>query len=434
MSKLLPPNATTLTKALGEMIAPSNSVRRLLCALLKLNTRSDAQLVWLAKLCKVQPSDVLADPACLKQCQTTQLIALIDVPEFCSINQLDEIAAQIPIEQWSTAASESEKRTLVKSACVRNDARLLISSLWNPFLCPTELLPWLAWSVSVDEWDEAWSESLKRQVIADAFAVHQVKGTPYALQKALDSLNIKTEIREWWQGDNPEELARGTVQVWALINSNLDEHQQGMLTPQMLKRVRRIVESVKRGAIHIDVQLGLAFSESTGVTGVASTAILQRADAPIGEGVKPPSMVQSHALIGAKSTCQSGHFAIAGKGVVPPHSQGANALSGVTGLGQSAHIAIEGRGVVPPQSRGPKSITGATNTHQSSYVAMCATGVKPAEVLGTYGAFGGMTNHLFANMRVFSDGVLPSGGTGNEYLVSATRQIIFQHFNLQGAA
>lgn len=33
-----------------------------------------------------------------------------------------------------------------------------ISLLWHAEHCPTALLPWLAWTLSVDEWDDNWSE------------------------------------------------------------------------------------------------------------------------------------------------------------------------------------------------------------------------------------------------------------------------------------
>lgn len=31
-----------------------------------------------------------------------------------------------------------------------------IRELWNPDTCPANLLPWLAWSFSVDRWDDKW--------------------------------------------------------------------------------------------------------------------------------------------------------------------------------------------------------------------------------------------------------------------------------------
>ena len=29
-----------------------------------------------------------------------------------------------------------------------------VRDVWNPATCPVALLPWLAWALAVDEWDE----------------------------------------------------------------------------------------------------------------------------------------------------------------------------------------------------------------------------------------------------------------------------------------
>ena len=60
-----------------------------------------------------------------------------------------------------------------------------VERLWNPATCPAPLLPWLAWALSVDEWDDAWPEEAKRRVIADSVTVHRVKGTVGAVRRAL---------------------------------------------------------------------------------------------------------------------------------------------------------------------------------------------------------------------------------------------------------
>jgi phage tail P2-like protein len=60
-----------------------------------------------------------------------------------------------------------------------------VDRLWNPATCPAALLPWLAWALSVDEWDDAWPEETKRRVIADSVTVHRVKGTVGAVRRAL---------------------------------------------------------------------------------------------------------------------------------------------------------------------------------------------------------------------------------------------------------
>ena len=60
-----------------------------------------------------------------------------------------------------------------------------VRPLWNPDTCPAHLLPWLAWALSVDEWDPAWSETTQRSVIRASVGVHRRKGTRAAVEEAL---------------------------------------------------------------------------------------------------------------------------------------------------------------------------------------------------------------------------------------------------------
>lgn len=49
--------------------------------------------------------------------------------------------------------------------------------------CPAPLLPWLAWEMSVDLWDEDWPEQRKRSIIRESFELHRRKGTLYAIER-----------------------------------------------------------------------------------------------------------------------------------------------------------------------------------------------------------------------------------------------------------
>lgn len=64
----------------------------------------------------------------------------------------------------------------------------LLPSIWDADTCPAALLPWLAWAVSVDEWDEGWSIEKKRAAIRDAPEIHRRKGTLSAIRRALTAL------------------------------------------------------------------------------------------------------------------------------------------------------------------------------------------------------------------------------------------------------
>ena len=70
----------------------------------------------------------------------------------------------------------------------------VISRLYDPWLCPVDLLPWLAWELSVDEWSEDWGDIVKRQLIADSYSLHKHKGTPYSIKTALQALGYNNVV------------------------------------------------------------------------------------------------------------------------------------------------------------------------------------------------------------------------------------------------
>jgi phage tail-like protein len=61
-----------------------------------------------------------------------------------------------------------------------------LRELWDPWKCPMALLPWLAWALSVDIWDDRWPEPKKRHVVATALPRLQRKGTPAGLREYVD--------------------------------------------------------------------------------------------------------------------------------------------------------------------------------------------------------------------------------------------------------
>lgn len=65
------------------------------------------------------------------------------------------------------------ERRLAQTCSGISDLQVPLRDLWNPATCPVSFLPYLAWAFSVDRWDEGWTESVKRQVVKDAFYIHQ---------------------------------------------------------------------------------------------------------------------------------------------------------------------------------------------------------------------------------------------------------------------
>ena len=75
----------------------------------------------------------------------------------------------------------------------------------NPDLAPDNILPWLAWAVSVDDWSDNWSLVVKKNVIKASINVHKKKGTIGALRSALEAFNYENiTVEEWFNyGGDP---------------------------------------------------------------------------------------------------------------------------------------------------------------------------------------------------------------------------------------
>ncbi len=124
-----------------------------------------------------------------------------------------------------------------------------LRTLWNWRTCPVKLLPYLAWALSVDRWDESWPEATKRNVIASSFYVHQHKGTISALRRVVEPLGYLIEVKEWWELNEEPGTFRLVVGV-------LDTG----ITDEMFIELERLIEGAKPASRHLT---GLAISLST---------------------------------------------------------------------------------------------------------------------------------------------------------------------------
>jgi phage tail P2-like protein len=85
------------------------------------------------------------------------------------------------------------QETAIEAATARiGEVPVPNATLWTPATCPAALLPWLAWALSVDEWDGTWPEERQRAVIAASVAVHRRKGTRGAVVAALAAAGYGT--------------------------------------------------------------------------------------------------------------------------------------------------------------------------------------------------------------------------------------------------
>ena len=132
-----------------------------------------------------------------------------------------------------------------------------LRQLWNTNTCPTPLLPYLAWSLSVDRWDSNWSDATKRAAIRASFFIHSRKGTLGALRRVVEPLGYLIEIIEWWQT-----APAGVPGTFALKVGVLETG----ITEEMYQELTFLIDDAKPVSRHLT---GLAISlESAGLINV----------------------------------------------------------------------------------------------------------------------------------------------------------------------
>lgn len=129
-----------------------------------------------------------------------------------------------------------------------------LRKLWSPWDCPAPLLPYLAYTFSVDRWDPNWSEAAKRSVIASSHYVHSKKGTISALRRVVEPLGYLLEVEEWWETDPMGEPGTFALKIGVLDTG---------ITDEMYNELERLIDDAKPLTRHI-TGLDLA-GESKGI-------------------------------------------------------------------------------------------------------------------------------------------------------------------------
>ncbi|WP_051754565.1 phage tail protein I [Thermodesulfobacterium commune] len=63
---------------------------------------------------------------------------------------------------------------------------------------PEEVLDTLGWQFHIEGFDQAQTVQEKRNLIKHAIELHRYKGTPYAVKKVFQALNLEAELSEWF--------------------------------------------------------------------------------------------------------------------------------------------------------------------------------------------------------------------------------------------
>lgn len=120
------------------------------------------------------------------------------------------------------------------------DIPVMLRTLWNADTCPVNLLPYLAWALSVDRWDKDWPEQTKRQSIRDAWLIHRHKGTLGALRRVVEPLGYIINVTEWWETNDPPGTFRLDIGVL-----------ESGITEEMYYEMERLIADAKPVSRHL---------------------------------------------------------------------------------------------------------------------------------------------------------------------------------------
>ena len=114
-----------------------------------------------------------------------------------------------------------------------------LRTLWTPTACPVDLLPYLAWALSVDRWDKAWPADRKITAIQRSYWLHRRKGTRAAVRRVIEDMGFSATFAEWFEvGDEP-----GTFRL------EVDVNEVG-LTQKTLSELNRLIDDAKPVSRH----------------------------------------------------------------------------------------------------------------------------------------------------------------------------------------
>lgn len=178
-----------------------------------------------------------------------------------------------------------QERALEATVRRATDQNVPVRYVWSPDACPKDLLPWLAWALSVDVWDPSWPEAVKRDVLRASVGVHRKKGTVGAVRRALEALDLGAiTIREWFEyGGTPH-----TFRVFAeLTNRGLSAEEVAALDRALAatKPVRSHIDDFRlylgaRGAVP-SVAAASLNGETATVYPYATTQVESRGAVPL---------------------------------------------------------------------------------------------------------------------------------------------------------
>lgn len=141
---------------------------------------------------------------------------------------------------------------------------------WSANNCPENLLPWLAWGLSIDQWSADWPLHIRRARVASAIDIQRRKGTPKSVVDVVNSFGGNVKVREWFEME-----PRGEPHTFSLSVS-LGGQGGAAPTADFIDSVIAEVSRTKPVRSHFDFTVAVATRAAIGLRAVARPVIYAR--------------------------------------------------------------------------------------------------------------------------------------------------------------
>jgi len=166
--------------------------------------------------------------------------------------------------------ASSAERAIEAATARIGDVPTPLRDLWDPDTCPAELLPWLAWALSIDAWKPYWPEHIKRARLRTALDIQRRKGTAQSVRQVVEAFGGQVQLREWFQMDPP-----GAPHTFEMVLTLAGEGGE-TATAQFVDDVIGEVSRTKPVRSHFTFTQGLQAAAGVGVIGASRAVVYRR--------------------------------------------------------------------------------------------------------------------------------------------------------------
>lgn len=150
----------------------------------------------------------------------------------------------------------------------------------DPLACPAELLPWLAYGLSVDTWDADWSEAAKRDAVASSIDMHRRKGTRWSVEAVIERFDQLARLVEWHEA-TPRRPAHTFDVIVPMVTPDGAAPGGRRSTAAFADAIIREIARVKPLREHMRLVQHIAVTGAVGIEAVVRAVLYDRDDAVV---------------------------------------------------------------------------------------------------------------------------------------------------------